>query len=109
MPGISNCHKFPDAPHSFESIIKLSPECLLPIITLCAPQIPNKFMFPDTSLEYAVTTGRLMQNLGKARGRNSVLGVSIIVNRECPYHIYTTGPSVMGMERVKVTVLYAIR
>ena len=38
-----------------------------------------------------------------------MLGVSIIVNKECPYHIYTTGPSVMGMEKVKLTVLYAIR
>ena len=38
-----------------------------------------------------------------------MLGVSIIVNKEYPYHIYTTGPSVMGMGRVKVTVLYAIR
>lgn len=74
MPGITNCHKFPDAPHGFESIIKLSPECLLPIITLSAPQILNKFMFLDTSLEYAVTLGRLMQNLGEARGSKQRVG-----------------------------------
>ena len=31
-------------------------------------------MFPDTSLEYAVTLGRLMQNLGEARESKQRVG-----------------------------------
>ena len=31
-------------------------------------------MFPDLSLEYAVTLGRLMQNLGKVRGSKQRVG-----------------------------------